>query len=119
MHYDALRFSSLSLVSATELAAEHLKFARFFQHLSLPAPGRGSTGVHESGFQKWNPETLSLPSTRFDLNVVDDGLEAHCGEMEAVVRRAREGGDMRLWTPPPGTACQRKRSRCPGFFSRR
>jgi hypothetical protein len=93
MHYDAL-LSFLPLYhsfSATELPGEHLRFARFFQHLSLPAPGRGSTGVHEAGFQKWNPETLSLTEHQIPtLNVVDDSFDRHRAEMEAVIRRARE-----------------------------
>ena len=93
MHYDAL-LSLLPLYhsfSATELADEVLKFARFFQHLSHPAPGRGSTGVHEAGFQRWNPETLSLTEHQIPtLNVADDTFDAHRAEMEAVIRRARE-----------------------------
>ncbi len=93
MHYDAL-LSFLPLYhsfSATELPDEHLRFARFFQHLSLPAPGRGSTGVHEAGFQKWNPETLSLTEHQIPtLNVVDDTFDRHRPEMEAIIRRARE-----------------------------
>jgi hypothetical protein len=93
MHYDAL-LSFLPLYhsfSATELPGEHLRFARFFQHLSVPAPGRGSTGVHEAGFQKWNPLTLSLTEHQIPtLNVVDDTFDRHRAEMEAVIRRARE-----------------------------
>ena len=77
--------------SATELAGEVLRFARFFQHLSHPAPGRGSTGVHEAGFQRWNPSTLSLTEHQIPtLNVVDDTFAEHRAEMEAVIRRARE-----------------------------
>jgi hypothetical protein len=93
MHYDAL-LSILPLYhsfSGTALASEHLRFARFFQHLSHPAPGRGSTGVHEAGFQAWNPETLSLTEHQIPtLNVVDDTFDRHREEMEAVIRRARE-----------------------------
>jgi hypothetical protein len=93
MHYDAL-LSFLPLYhsfSATALAREHLKFARFFQHLSLPAPGRGSTGVHEAGFQAWNPGTLALTEHQIPtLNVVDDTFDRYRAEMEAVIRRARE-----------------------------
>ncbi|MGH9337728.1 MAG: hypothetical protein ACRD21_28585, partial [Vicinamibacteria bacterium] len=92
MHYDAL-LSFIPLYhsfSQTELPGEALKFARFFQHLSHPAPGRGSTGVHEAGFQKWNPETLSLTEHQIPtLNVVDDTFEEHRREMEAVIGRAR------------------------------
>jgi len=77
--------------SATVLAGEVLRSARFFQHLSHPAPGRGSTGVHEAGFQRWNPATLFLTEHQIPtLNVVDDTFEAHRAEMEAVIRRARE-----------------------------
>ena len=36
------------------------KYGRFFQHLSSPAPGRGSSGVHEAGFGRWNAQTLGL-----------------------------------------------------------
>jgi hypothetical protein len=95
MHYDAL-LSFIPLYhsfSATALAEEHRKFARFFQHLSHPAPGRGSTGVHEAGFQRWDPETLSLNEHQIPtLNVVDDTFANHRPEMEAVIQRARERG---------------------------
>ena len=68
-------------------------FVRCFSHLSHPAPGRGSSGVHESGFGTWDPTTLSL--ARRDgliptLTVVDDTFAAHQDEMAAVVRRAVE-----------------------------
>ena len=49
------------------------KYSRFFSHLSAPAPGRGSSGVHESGFGRFNTETLGLsPNTIPTLQVVDD-----------------------------------------------
>jgi hypothetical protein len=93
MHYDAL----LPLIpfyhsfSQIELYREVTKYARFFQHLSHPAPGRGSTGVHEAGFQRFDPETLSLsPHQIPTLNVVDDTFDSHRPEMEAVIRRAVE-----------------------------
>jgi hypothetical protein len=31
-------------------------YIRSFEHLSRPAPGRGSTGVHEAGFGRFKPE---------------------------------------------------------------
>src|SRR5437660_12174383 len=37
-------------------------FARFFSHLSHPAPGRGSSGVHESGFNRWTKRRCRSPS---------------------------------------------------------
>jgi hypothetical protein len=74
-----------------------IPFARFFSHLSHPAPGRGSSGVHESGFGPWDPATLSL--SRRDgliptLMVVDDTFTTHRDEMAAVIARANE------WGPP-------------------
>ena len=68
-------------------------FVRCFSHLSHPAPGRGSSGVHESGFGTWDASTLSL--ARRDgliptLTVVDDTFAAHQDEMAAVIRRAAE-----------------------------
>lgn len=93
MHYDAL----LSFIpfyhsfSQSELHREVSRYARFFQHLSHPAPGRGSTGVHEAGFQRFDPDTLSLSPYQIPtLNVVDDTFEAHRNEMAAVIRSAKE-----------------------------
>lgn len=67
-------------------------FARFFSHLSHPAPGRGSSGVHESGFSPWDAATLSL--TQRDgliptLMVVDDTFTRHRDAMAAVIARAK------------------------------
>jgi hypothetical protein len=67
------------------------KFARFFQHLSHPAPARGSTGVHEARFGRWRPDTLSLTEVQIPtLNVVDDTFEKYRGEMSAVIERAKQ-----------------------------
>ncbi len=67
------------------------KYARFFQHLSSPAPGRGSTGVHEAGFGRFNPTTLNLsPNVIPTLQVVDDTFTAHRDEMAAIIREARK-----------------------------
>lgn len=66
------------------------RHARFFQHLSHPAPGRGSTGVHEAGFGRWNPRTLSLSDTAIPtLNVVDDTFTIYRPEMDAVIQEAK------------------------------
>ena len=62
MPYDAL-MSVLPLFQvfpAGGYPAGFKKYCRAFQHLSLPAPGRGSSGVHESGFGRFNEKTLSL-----------------------------------------------------------
>ncbi|MBK6782023.1 MAG: twin-arginine translocation signal domain-containing protein [Gemmatimonadetes bacterium] len=93
MHYDALLevlplFQAGGGGPAGPFVQRH---ARFFQHLSHPAPGRGSTGVHEEGFSRFDPDTLSLaPHATPTLNVVDDTLARHQDLMDAVIRRARE-----------------------------
>ncbi len=92
MHYDALvEFIPLYHSFGQTLAAAVIqRHARFFQHLSHPAPGRGSTGVHEAGFGRWNPQTLSLSDAAIPtLNIVDDTFEKYRDEMEAVIRAAR------------------------------
>lgn len=67
------------------------KYGKYFQHLSSPAPGRGSSGVHESGFGRFNPETLSLSPTAIPtLQVVDDTFDTHRDVMAAICARAKE-----------------------------
>ena len=67
------------------------KYSRFFQHLSSPAPGRGSSGVHEAGFGRFNPETLSLsPNAIPTLQVVDDTFAKYRDVMTEIIRRAKE-----------------------------
>ncbi len=106
MHYDAL----LSFIpfyhsfSQSEIYGEVSRYARFFQHLSHPAPGRGSTGVHEAGFQRWDPETLSLSPYQIPtLNVVDDTFDRHRAEMDAVIRRGKGKGGPLSRDPPTRT----------------
>lgn len=66
-------------------------YARNFSHLSHPAPGRGSSGVHESGFGRFNDETLSLSDNTIPtLQVVDDTLIKHRDVMAALIARAKE-----------------------------
>jgi hypothetical protein len=92
MHYDALlefipMYHSFGQTLVADLVQRH---GRFFQHLSHPAPGRGSTGVHEAGFGRWNAQTLSLTETTIPtLNIVDDTFEHHQAEMDAVIQRAK------------------------------
>ena len=89
MHYDAL-LEFIPMYHAGPGAPIVAEYARFFQHLSHPAPGRGSSGVHESGFGRWNPQTLSLSPTQIPtLNIVDDTFRDHRSEMEAVIAEAR------------------------------
>ena len=93
MHYDALlAFIPMYHSFGQTLVADSVqRYGRFFQHLSHPAPGRGSTGVHEAGFGRWNPQTLSLTDTAIPtLNIVDDTFDTYRAEMEAVIQRAKE-----------------------------
>jgi hypothetical protein len=94
MHYDAL-LEFIPMYHAGPGAPIVAEYARFFQHLSHPAPGRGSSGVHESGFGRWNPQTLSLSPTQIPtLNIVDDTFRDHRSEMEAVIAEARRRADI-------------------------
>jgi hypothetical protein len=94
MHYDALlEFIPLyHSGGGGRYSREYIqRHARFFQHLSLPAPGRGSSGVHEAGFGRFNPETLSLtPNAIPTLNIVDDTFASQRETMAAVIRKAKE-----------------------------
>jgi hypothetical protein len=68
------------------------KYARFFSHLSAPAAGRGSSGVHEAGFGRFNTETLGIgqaPSIP-TLQVVDDTFTKHRDVMTAIIAKAKE-----------------------------
>ena len=67
------------------------KYSRYYSHLSAPAPGRGSSGVHESGFSKFDESTLGLSPHRIPtLQVVDDTFTAHQREMEAILQLATQ-----------------------------
>ena len=92
MHYDALlAFIPMYHSFGQTLVAGHVqRYGRFFQHLSHPAPGRGGTGVHEAGFGRWNPLTLSLSDTAIPtLNIVDDTFDRYRAEMDAVIQAAK------------------------------
>ena len=74
----------------TLVAGQVQRHAKFFQHLSHPAPGRGSTGVHEAGFGRCSPQTLSLTDTTIPtLNVVEDTFDTYRAEMDAVMQEAK------------------------------
>jgi hypothetical protein len=93
MHYDALlEFIPMYHSFGGRYGAPHVRrHARYFQHLSLPAPGRGSSGVHEAGFGRFDRETLMLRDDAIPtLQVVDDTFAKHQGIMADVIRRARE-----------------------------
>lgn len=68
------------------------RYCRFFSHLSMPAPVRGSSGVHEAGFGRWNQTTLMMnPNAAIPtISVVDDTFTRHRAVMAAAIVRARE-----------------------------
>jgi hypothetical protein len=67
------------------------KYSRFYSHLSAPAPGRGSSGVHEAGFQRFNTDTLGLSPTAIPtLQIVDDTFAKHKDIMARVIAAAKQ-----------------------------
>lgn len=53
---------------------------------------RGSSGVHEAGFGRWNETTLMMnPNAAIPtISVVDDTFTRHRAVMAAAIVRARE-----------------------------
>jgi hypothetical protein len=93
MHYDAL----MAFIPLYHVFSEHAypggfeKYCRAFEHLSRPAPGRGSSGVHESGFSKFSVEqrpgaSLTIPT----ITVVDDTFDRYRDVMAQVIAQARK-----------------------------
>jgi hypothetical protein len=64
-------------------------YSRAFYHLSHPAPGRGSSGVHESGFGHFDPHIrkgqFSIPT----ITVVDDTFDKYRNVMAEVIAGAK------------------------------
>jgi hypothetical protein len=94
MHYDAmLEFIPLyHSGGGAKYAKDYIqRHAKFFSHLSAPAPGRGSSGVHESGFGRFNTETLGLgPTSIPTLQFSDDTFTKERDTCAAVIKKARE-----------------------------
>lgn len=93
MHYDGLlEFIPLYQSGGGGLfKGDVQRYARFFLHLSHPAPGRGSSGVHESGFGRFDPGTLSLsPDAIPTLNIVDDTFTKNRDVMAAIINAAKQ-----------------------------
>jgi hypothetical protein len=93
MSYDAL----LSCIPVYHVFSEwgyppaFSKYSRAFQHLSHPAPGRGSSGVHESGFGQFDLGTLGLNDLQIPtITVVDDTFDRHRDVVMAIIERARQ-----------------------------
>ena len=61
------------------------------QRPGAPAPGRRSSGVHESGFGRFNTETLNLsPNAIPTLQVVDDTFTKYRDVMAAIIKQAKQ-----------------------------
>ena len=98
MHYDALMsfIPTYQVFSEPAYPEAYEKYARSFQHLSSPAPGRGSSGVHESGFGHFNPKTLSLNERQIPtITVVDDTFDRYRDVMAAIIARAKGRGGVK------------------------
>lgn len=65
------------------------KYARAFEHLSHPAPGRGSSGVHESGFGRFHPEVRKDQPVIPTITVVDDTFDKYRDVMAEIITGAK------------------------------
>jgi hypothetical protein len=93
MYYDAL----MSVIPVFQVFSDRaypqatLKYIRAYHHLSRPAPGRGSSGVHESGFHYFNPKTLDLnPHQIPTITVVDDTFDRYRNVIAQIIQRAKK-----------------------------
>ena len=92
MHYDALMscIPVYQVPRSPAYPAALTKYARSFEHLSRPAPGRGSTGVHEDGFAKFKPTMPEEKHTIPTITVVDDTFEKYRAVMAEVIVAAKQ-----------------------------
>ncbi len=87
MSYDAL----YGVIPVYQVGAGPFsKYCRVFRHLSNPAPGRGSSGVHESGFGHFNIEAETHGTALPTITVVDDTFEQHKEEMLQIIAAAKQ-----------------------------
>lgn len=93
MHYDALQAFIPVFHVQRESAywPAYTKYGRAFQHLSHPAPGRGSSGLHESGFAPFEPKIVSAESQIIPtITVVDDTFDRYRDVMADLISQARQ-----------------------------
>ena len=64
-------------------------YVRSFEHLSFPAPGRGSSGVHESGFGRFRPNVSPDQPVIPTITVVDDTFDKYGDVMAQIIRQAK------------------------------
>ncbi|GLX71479.1 hypothetical protein [Paenibacillus glycanilyticus] len=72
------------------------QYNRSFGHLCLGAPGKGSTGVHEHGY---NPDYRRAPIRKAiipTVTIVDDTLETAADEVESIIADANSYADQFL-----------------------
>jgi hypothetical protein len=93
MHYDALLsfIPAFHVQNESAYQASYTKYGRAFEHTSHPAPGRGSRGVHEFGFGRFDPkivpaESLIIPT----ITCVDDTFDKHRDVMADLIRQAKQ-----------------------------
>lgn len=65
------------------------KYSRSFEHLSHPAPGRGSSGVHESGFGRFRAQVAPDQPVIPTITVVDDTFDKYRPAMEQIIEGAK------------------------------
>jgi hypothetical protein len=63
-------------------------YARSFEHLSFPAPGRGSSGVHESGFGHFRPNISKDQPVIPTITIVDDTFDKYRDLMAQIIQQA-------------------------------
>jgi hypothetical protein len=64
-------------------------YIRSYEHLSRPAPGRGSTGVHEAGFGHFKPDIKSDQRAIPTLTIVDDTYDQQREAMRTYIAAAK------------------------------
>jgi hypothetical protein len=72
-------------------------YVRNFQHLSRPAPGRGSSGVHEAGFGAFNPRIEPGQRAIPTISIVDDTFAHERAAMAAYIAEAKAWDAARTW----------------------
>ncbi|MGC4031411.1 MAG: hypothetical protein QM754_06680 [Tepidisphaeraceae bacterium] len=91
MQYDA----QMGLIPMSHAARYSLyrsgnyEYVASFDHLSHPAPGRGSTGIHEYGFNRYQPvksDQIQIPTIAF----VDDTFDTYLQLVETDISTANE-----------------------------
>ena len=92
MLYDA-QMSCIPMSQVTRYAqypAGQDAYVRNYEHLSRPAPGRGSTGVHEAGFTRYKPDIAPAQRAIPTLSIVDDTFSQQREAMSAYIAQAKK-----------------------------